>query len=126
MNLKPLLFSTALALSAPVLAEDCLPGFGPGCVTPTVPTTPERIPIHPAALAPIWVGDGYATVAGQVVADDFVLLVATLPNGYRVAGVSGACTTDAERPTCPNLALFALYDLRLRIDLALRARAFGA
>lgn len=126
MKSKSLFLAAALAFAGSALAADCLPGFGPGCVTPTVPTTPERVPLHPAALAPIWVGDGYATVAGQVVADDFVLLVATLPNGYRVAGVSGACTTDAAHPTCPNLALFALYDLRLRIDLALRAKAFGA
>ena len=45
MKLKSLLFAAAL-ISAPVVADDCLPGFGPGCVIPPGPApTPERIPI---------------------------------------------------------------------------------
>lgn len=108
-----------LSLSPSALAEDCLPGFGPGCVTPGPAPTTERMPIHPAALNPIWIGGAdYVTPVGQVVDTDFVLLSVTLPDGYRVAGLSAACETDS----CPNLALFAWFDLRLRLDQALRAR----
>lgn len=121
MKLKSLLLAAGLAVSCPALAEDCLPGFGPGCVTPYPAPPTERIPIHPAALNPIWVGGlDYVTPAAQVVSDDFVVLTVTLPDGHRVAGISAACADDSE--SCPNLALFAWFDLRLRLDQSLRAR----
>lgn len=110
-----------LVMSPSATAEECLPGFGPGCVTPPPPPPPaERIPIHPAALNPIWVcGLDYVTPTAQVVGNDFVLLTVTLPTGYRVGGLSNACVGAGP---CPNLALFAWEDLRLRMDNALRAR----
>ncbi len=112
-----------IGLATSAVAEDCLPGFGPGCVTPSPAPPTERIPIHPAALNPIWIGGmDYVTPVAQVVAGDFVVLTVTLPDGHRVAGISAACQTTAENPSCPNLALFAWYDLRLRLDQALRAR----
>lgn len=112
-----------LVMSPSASAEECLPGFGPGCVTPYPAPPTERIPIHPAALNPIWVGGlDYVTPFPFIVDRDFVVLTVTLPDGHRVAGISAACRTDAEHPSCPNLALFALYDLRLRLDQALRAR----
>lgn len=120
-KMKSLLLVAGLALSMPALADDCLPGFGPGCVTPYPAPPTERIPIHPAALNPIWVGGlDYVTPAAQVVSNDFVVLTVTLPDGHRVAGISAACAADSE--SCPNLALFAWFDLRLRLDQALRAR----
>ena len=119
--LKPLVFVAGLAWSSLSIADDCLPGFGPGCVTPYPAPPTERIPIHPAALNPIWVGGlDYVTPAAQVVSNDFVVLTVTLPDGHRVAGISAACAADSE--SCPNLALFAWFDLRLRLDQALRAR----
>lgn len=121
MKLKSLLLIAGLAVSGSALAEECLPGFGPGCVTPYPAPPTERIPIHPAALNPIWVGGlDYVTPEGQVVSNDFVVLTVTLPDGHRVAGISAACAADSE--SCPNLALFAWFDLRLRLDQALRAR----
>lgn len=110
-----------IGLAASAAAEECLPGFGPGCVTPSPAPATERIPIHPAALNPIWIGGmDYVTPVAQVVAGDFVVLTVTLPDGHRVAGLSAACAPTAE--ACPNLALFAWFDLRLRLDQALRAR----
>ena len=110
-----------IGLATSASAEDCLPGFGPGCVTPYPAPPTERVPIHPAALQPIWVGGSdYVTPVAQVVSNDFVVLTVTLPDGHRVAGISAAC--DAAAESCPNLALFAWFDLRLRLDQALRAR----
>ena len=112
-----------IGLATSAVADECLPGFGPGCVTPYPAPPTERIPIHPAAVQPIWVGgNDYVTPVAQVVGSDFVMLAVTLPDGHRVAGISAACKTDAEHPSCPNLALFAWFDLRLRLDQALRAR----
>lgn len=118
---KSLLLVAGLALSMSAIADDCLPGFGPGCVPPGTAPPSERIPIHPAALNPIWVGWlDYVTPAAFIVDRDFVVLTVTLPDGHRVAGISAACAADSE--SCPNLALFAWFDLRLRLDQALRAR----
>lgn len=120
MLLKTVFIALGLLFFTSVMAEDCLPGFGPGCVTPYPTPTVERIPIHPAALNPIWVGgQDYVTPQAQVVDNDFVLLTVTLPNGYRVGGLSNACVGAGP---CPNLALFAYFNLRERMDNALRAR----
>lgn len=119
-KLKSLLFAAAL-ISAPVVADDCLPGFGPGCVIPPGPApTPERIPI-PGYLPSIWIGgDQYVQPACGVVANEFALCIATLPGGYLVGGLSPSCPPANE--SCPNLPWLALTELRLNIDAALRAK----
>lgn len=107
--------------SMSVFAEECLPGFGPGCVTPGVPVPEQRIPINAYVLQPIFIEEGqYASVEGQVIGN-FAVLTATLPDGYQVAGISPMCFTETP---CPNLGLLAWFDLKLRFDQALRSRAF--
>lgn len=119
MNLKSWVLAAGLAVSCSALAEDCLPGFGPGCAMPGVPPTPERIPI-PGYIPPIWIGgDQYVQPACGVVANQFVLCVAVLPGGYAVGGLSPSCPPAND--SCPNLAWLALAELRLNIDAALRA-----
>jgi hypothetical protein len=119
MKLKAGLLAAGLAVSCSALAEDCLPGFGPGCVTPGVPTTPERVPI-PGYLPSIWIGgDQYVQPACSVVANEFALCLAALPGGYFVGGLSPSC--PPANATCPNLVWLALAELRLSIDAALRA-----
>lgn len=106
-------------LSASANAEDCLPGFGPGCVTPGPAPTTERIPI-PGYLPTIWIGsDQFVQPACGGVAGEFALCVATLPGGYMVGGLSPSCPPANE--SCPNLPWLALSALRLNIDAALRA-----
>lgn len=119
-RMKPLLLAAAVALAGVAQAEECLPGFGPGCVTPPGPTpTPERIPI-PAYIAPIWIGgDQYVQPACAVVASEFALCIATLPGAYVVGGLSPSC--PPANASCPNLVYFGLNDLRLKVDAALRA-----
>lgn len=119
MSMKSLLLAAGLTVAGSALAEDCLPGFGPGCATPGPTPTPERIPI-PGYLPPIWVGsDQYVQPACGVVADEFALCIATLPGGYMVGGLSPSC--PPANTSCPNLPWLALSVLRLNIDAALRA-----
>ncbi len=119
MKLKSLLLIAGLAVSGSALAEECLPGFGPGCVTPGPAPIPERIPI-PGYLPTIWIGgDQYVQPTCGVVAAEFALCVATLPGGYWVGGLSPSCPQANE--SCPNLSWLALSALRLNIDAALRA-----
>lgn len=120
MNLKSLCLAVAL-ISTPAIADDCLPGFGPGCVTPGPAPAPERIPI-PGYLPTIWIGgDQYVQPACSVVANEFALCIATLPGDYLVGGLSPSCPPANE--TCPNLPWLALSALRLNIDAALRAKS---
>jgi hypothetical protein len=122
MKLKLLVMCFGLAVSTPIFAEVCVPGFGPGCVPPPGPTpAPERIPI-PAYLPTVFIGGTQFVVPDcEVVMQDFVKCKVTLSGGYKVGGDSPSCPPANQ--TCDNLWVFAVSDLKLNVDAALRAKS---
>ena len=112
-----LLFAPALSLACGDAA------FGPDYSAEPCPgiVAPTGIPLG-GHDREIWLGArpdgssrGMAPVVGYVV-DDFAVLVATLPNGLKVAGISNQCIAEY----CPNLGEWARQDLQQRIDLLAR------
>lgn len=112
-------------LSMPVFACGDI-GFGPDYTDAPCPVGDqppfERIPLA-GHDRPIWLGAradetsrGYANVTGHVVGD-FAVLIAHLPNGTQVAGISNQCISSA----CPYLGEFARQDLNIKIDFLSRA-----
>jgi hypothetical protein len=112
-----LLFAPALSIACGDAA------FGPDYSAEPCPVivAPTWIPLE-GHNRDIWLGSkpdgssrGLAPVTGYVV-DGFAVLVATLPNGLKVAGISNQCISEY----CPNLGEWARQDLQQRIDLLAR------
>lgn len=112
-----------LGSSAPALAEDCNRDFGPwdedGCGPSAYnPPPAERIPIYGWDY-PYTYWDGSVQKTAQIharVVDDFVLMIATMPDGTKVSGISNQCVQDS----CPYLASFARWDMEYKLDAILR------
>lgn len=109
----------------PPANAECTPG--PGCWDPTPgPTpTPERIPLPPIALKPIWLGGTtYAPIVGTVIDDNIRLTAcipdARLPDGYFPVTVESSPCLGV---SCPNLWVNAKNRLAAETDLAARAIA---
>ena len=100
--------------------------FGPDYSAGTCPVAPEpavseRIPLV-GHDRPIWLGTradgtnrGIAIVTGYIV-DDFAVLVADLPHGLKVAGISSQCIANY----CPQLGEWARQDLSAKVDALAR------
>jgi hypothetical protein len=119
--MKTLLFGLLLAPALSLACGDA--SFGPEYSADPCPeiVTPTGIPLA-GHDREIWIGArpdgssrGMAPVTGYVV-DGFAVLVATLPNGLKVAGISNQCVDEY----CPNLGEWARQDLQQRIDLLAR------
>jgi hypothetical protein len=91
----------ALTLTLPVLAAAQQPCFGPGGCQP-VP--PDRL---------LCLGSFGCMPVTYEVAGRFTVATVTLPNGYPVAGISGACLPDW---ACPAIRDDADRDLAARLD----------
>ncbi|MDG4552871.1 MAG: hypothetical protein P9E24_01280 [Candidatus Competibacter sp.] len=117
-----LILSAAMLMNAPTLAcGDFGPDYGEPC-PPVTPVPVERIPLA-GWDRPLWLGadaDGNpipdAPVQGFVVANDFAVLVATLPNEIKIIGTSNQCI----QASCPWLGNAARQALEHQADLVMR------
>jgi hypothetical protein len=102
MNKSILAFS--LAVSIPALAAAAGPCFGPVCVDAPVANPPDRV---------LCLGDFGCMPVVYETAGLFTVATVVLPNGYPVAGISGACLPGWD---CPAIRDDADRDLAARLD----------
>lgn len=98
----------ALALSLPVCAQVWT---GPGPTPP--PELPIPVPVDPPVERIVCLGSYGCRPVAYTTAGLFTVATVKLPNGYPVAGISGACLPGWD---CPGIKDDADRDLLARLD----------
>lgn len=109
-------FSLAMALSLPVIAQVWT---GPGPTPP--PEVPVPTPVEPEKERVVCMGDFGCMPVAYTTANLFTVAIVRLPNGYPVAGISGACLPGWD---CPAIRDDADRDLAAKLDDLHRFKRF--
>ena len=116
--MKNLLLAFALTLAVSLSAFSQV--FGPAGDSPWAgpgPTPPADVPIPAPADPPksrtVCLGSYGCLPVGYATAGLFTVAIVTLPNGYPVAGISGACLPGWD---CPGIRDDADRELVARLD----------